>query len=116
MDQRVHRPSVELAMGTIGQSTFLYATDFHNGAVDVFDSSFHLVNLGPKAFVDPTTGTNAIPSDFAPFGIKNFGGTLFVTYAMQDAAKHDDVAGVGNGFIDEFDTSGNFIRRFATRG
>jgi hypothetical protein len=39
-----------------------------------------------------------------------------VTYAKQDAAKHDDVAGVGNGFVDEFDTSGNFIRPFATRG
>jgi len=105
-----------LAMGTNSQGTFIYATNFHNGTVDVFDSSFHLVHFGPNAFVDPTTGPNAIPSNFAPFGVKNFGGNLFVTYAMQDAAKHDDVAGVGNGFIDEFDTSGNFIRRFATRG
>jgi uncharacterized protein (TIGR03118 family) len=105
-----------LTMGTIGQQSFVYATDLHNNAVDVFDSNFHLVNLGPNAFVDPTTGKNAIPSNFAPFGIKNVGGTLFVTYAMQDAAKHDDVAGVGNGFIDEYDTSGNFIKRFATRG
>src|SRR5262249_5914986 len=85
------------------------------------DSKFNKVSPGTdgfasNAFVDPTTGPDAIPSDFAPFGIKNFNGTLFVTYAMQDADKHDDVAGVGNGFIDEYDTSGNFIRRFATRG
>jgi uncharacterized protein (TIGR03118 family) len=105
-----------LAMGTNAQGTFVFATNFHNGTVDVFDSNFHLVNLGPKAFVDPTTGPDAIPSDFAPFGVKNFDGTLFVTYAKQDADKHDDVEGVGNGFIDEFDTSGNFIKRFATRG
>jgi uncharacterized protein (TIGR03118 family) len=105
-----------LAMGSNAQGTFLYAADFHNGTVDVFNSNFQLVKFGPNAFVDPTTGHGAIPSDFAPFGVKNFNGTLFVTYAKQDAAKHDDVAGVGHGFIDEFDTSGNFIRRFATRG
>jgi uncharacterized protein (TIGR03118 family) len=105
-----------LALGTNAQGTFIFATDFHNGKVDVFDSNFHMVNLGPNAFIDPTTGADAIPSDFAPFGVKNFNGTLFVTYAKQDADKHDDVAGVGNGFIDEFDTSGNFISRFATRG
>jgi hypothetical protein len=68
----------------------------HNNTVDNFDSSFHLAHFGPNAFVDPTTGPDAIPSNFAPFGIKNFNGTLFVTYAEQDAAKHDDVAGVGN--------------------
>ncbi|HEY2865757.1 MAG TPA: TIGR03118 family protein [Pyrinomonadaceae bacterium] len=105
-----------LALGTNAQGTFIFATDFHNGVVDIFDSSFDLVHFGANAFVDPTTGPDAIPSDFAPFGVKNFGGTLFVTYAMQDADREDDVAGVGNGFIDEYDTSGNFIRRFATRG
>lgn len=105
-----------LALGTNPQGTFIFASNFHNGTVDIFDSNFHLVHFGPSAFVDPTTGPDAIPSNFAPFGVKNFNGTLFVTYAEQDAAKHDDVAGVGNGFIDEYDTSGNFIRRFATRG
>jgi uncharacterized protein (TIGR03118 family) len=98
------------------QGTFIFATNFHNGTIDIFNSSFNLVHFVPNAFVDPTTGPDAIPSDFAPFGIANFNGTLFITYAEQDADKHDDVAGVGNGFIDEFDTSGGFIRRFATRG
>ena len=107
---------IERYMGSNTQGTFIFATNFHNGTVDVFDSDFHLVHFGPNAFVDPTTGPDALPSDFAPFGVKNFNGTLFVTYAKQDADKADDVAGVGNGFIDEFDTSGNFIRRFATRG
>ncbi len=105
-----------LTLGTNAQGTFIFATNFHNGTIDVFNSSFQIVHFGPNAFVDPTTGPDAIPSDFAPFGVKNFNGTLFVTYAEQDADKHDDVAGVGNGFIDEFDTSGHFIRRFATRG
>jgi uncharacterized protein (TIGR03118 family) len=88
----------------------LYATDFHNGRVDVFDGSWNHVSL-PGAFADPN-----IPGGFAPFGIQNIGGTIFVTYAKQNAAKHDDVAGQGLGFVDMFDTSGGFLGRVATRG
>src|SRR6202035_3677646 len=62
-------------------------------------------------FSDPN-----VPANFAPFGIANIHGDLFVTYAMQNAAKHDDVGGKGNGFVDVFDTDGHLIRRFATRG
>ena len=62
-------------------------------------------------FTDPK-----IPAGFAPFGIQNINGDLFVTYAMQDATKHDDVAGRGNGFVDIFDTDGHLLRRFASRG
>ena len=105
-----------LALGTNGQGIFIFAANFHNSTIDIFDSSFHLVHFGPNAFVDPTTGPDALPSDFVPFNVKDFNGVLFVTYAKQDAEKHDDVAGLGNGFIDEFDTSGNFIIRFASRG
>ena len=88
----------------------LYATDFHNAKVDVFDGSFGDVNT-PGAFVDPK-----IPAGFAPFGIQNIGGDIFVTYAKQDADAHDDVAGQGLGFVDEFDASGALIARVAQRG
>ncbi len=76
----------------------------------MFNGQFQLVHLS-GSFTDPN-----IPAGFAPFGLKNVNGTLFVTYAKQDAARHDDVAGVGNGFIDEFTLSGNFIERFASQG
>jgi uncharacterized protein (TIGR03118 family) len=94
-----------LALGSTSQGNFLYATNFRNDSVDVFNTNFQLVNQ----FTDPNGATG-----YAPFGIQNIDGTLFVTYAKQDAAKHDDVAGPGNGFIDEFDTSGNLVARFAT--
>jgi len=100
-----------LAAGTVNGANYLYATDFHNGVVDVFDKDFKLITLSPGQFTDPN-----IPAGFAPFGAKNIGGTLFVTYAKQDADRHDDVEGVGNGFIDEFDTSGHFLMRFASQG
>jgi uncharacterized protein (TIGR03118 family) len=88
----------------------LYATDFHNAKVDVFDGSFSDVNT-PGAFVDPR-----IPRGFAPFGIQTIGGDIFVTYAKQDADAHDDVAGQALGFVDEFDANGALIARVAQRG
>jgi uncharacterized protein (TIGR03118 family) len=88
----------------------LYATDFHNGKVDVFDGSFGDVNT-PGAFVDPS-----IPAGYAPFGIQNIDGNIFVTYAKQDADAEDDVAGQGLGFVDEYDADGTLIGRVATHG
>jgi uncharacterized protein (TIGR03118 family) len=100
-----------LTLGSNSQGNFIYATNFHNATVDVFDSQFHQVQLA-GSFTDPD-----IPAGFAPFGIKNVNGTLFVTYAKQLAPdNHDDEAGPGNGFIDEFDTDGNLIGRFASQG
>ena len=88
----------------------LYATDFHNGRVDVFDGTFTLVtNTG--AFVD-----KKIPHRFAPFGIQNINGTLFVTYAKTDKNRAADVPGAGFGYVDMFDTSGKLLGRVASKG
>ncbi len=99
-----------IAIDSPTAGNFLYATNFHAGTVDVFDSSFHAVNL-PGAFTDPN-----LPAGYAPFGIQNIGGTIYVTYALQDADKEDDVPGEGHGFVDAFDTAGNLIRRVASMG
>jgi len=99
-----------LAIDSATNGQFLYATDFHNGVVDIFDAAFHAVTM-PGAFTDPT-----LPAGFAPFGIQNIDGTIYVTYALQDEDKKDDVAGPGNGFVDAFTTSGAFIRRVASMG
>jgi uncharacterized protein (TIGR03118 family) len=99
-----------LAIASTPAGGRLYATDFHNGRVDVFNGSFAPVST-PGAFSDPK-----IPRGFAPFGIQNIGGNIFVTYAKQDADRHDDVAGQGNGFVDEFDTSGALLQRVDSHG
>jgi uncharacterized protein (TIGR03118 family) len=83
-----------LAIDSRTAGTHLYATDFHNGKIDVFDPSFHLITLAGN-FTDPN-----LPAGFAPFGIQNILGTLYVTYALQDEDAEDDVAGPGNGFVD----------------
>ena len=77
----------------------LYAADFHNAKVDVFDGSFGLVP--DSGFVDP-----ALPSGYAPFGIQTIGDRVFVTYAKQDADAEDEVAGQGKGFVDVYDLPG----------
>jgi uncharacterized protein (TIGR03118 family) len=96
-------------LGVASGHNFLYATNFHQARVDVFDENFNRVM--PNQFGDPN-----LPKGFAPFGIRNFNGQIYVTYAKQNDKKHDDVAGPGNGFINVFDTSGNLIRRLVSNG
>jgi uncharacterized protein (TIGR03118 family) len=99
-----------LALGQNDQGTFLFATDFHGGQIDVFDSGFRPAWL-TGSFTDPN-----MPEGFAPFNIQNIAGNLFVTYAKQGTDGYSQATGAGNGFVDEFDTNGNFIRRFASQG
>ena len=95
-----------LAIGT----SFLYAADFSNAHIDVFDDEFQPTTL-PGGFVDPE-----LPDGYAPFGIQLIGGRLFVTYAKQDPTGEEEVAGRGLGFVDAFDTDGNLLARVASRG
>src|SRR5450755_3677680 len=99
-----------LALASVGGAHYLYASNFHEGRIDVLNAHFKKVSL-PGGFTDA-----GIPAGFAPFDIQLLGGELYVTYAKQDAAKHDDVAGRGNGFVDVYDTSGHLVRRLISRG
>lgn len=96
-------------LGVANGHNFLFATNFHRGQVDTFDENFTLVNT--HSFIDPT-----MPTGFAPFGIRNINGQIYVTYARQDGARRDDVEGRGNGFIDVFTTSGTLVRRLVSNG
>jgi uncharacterized protein (TIGR03118 family) len=96
-----------LALVTTPTGKFIYATSFRFGRVDVFDSHFNLVN----SFSDPT-----IPAGFAPFGIHNIGGKLYVTFAKQGPGKADDDARPGNGFVDVFAPDGGLLQRLVSRG
>ena len=97
-----------LAMAANGGANFLFATDFKQNGVDVFDATFQFV----KSFTDST-----VPAGYAPFGIQAIGGQLYVTFAKQLApANQDDQAGPGNGYVDVFNTNGTVVKRFATRG
>jgi len=97
-----------VTLGVANGHNFLYATNFHQSQVDVYDENFNPVKMG---FADPN-----LPKDFAPFGIRNFNGQIYVTYAKQGPGKKDDEAGPGNGFINVFDTSGTFVKRLVSNG
>jgi len=90
---------------------FLLAANFHSGAIEVYDHSFAPATLSGGTFTEP-----GLPAGYAPHGVKVINNVVFVTYAMQDAAKHDPVTGAGLGLVDLFQTDGKFLHRGITGG
>jgi uncharacterized protein (TIGR03118 family) len=100
-----------LAMITNNGANFLLATNFRSGNVEVYDSNFQPAHLS-GTFTDSN-----LPAGYAPFGIHNLGNNkIYVTYAVQDAPKHDPVHAAGDGLVDVFDDNGNFVQRFISNG
>ena len=88
-------------------SSLLYAANFRAGTVEVYDPTFKLV----KTIIDPT-----VPAGYAPFNVQVLNGKLYVSFALQNAAMHDDVAGAGNGFVDVFNLDGTGMKRLISNG
>ena len=99
-----------LAIAQTPHGPRLYAADFHNARIDVFDGSWAPVSA-PGAFVD-----GSLPAHYAPFNVQTIGDRIFVAYAKQDANAEDEVAGPGLGFVDMYDVFGNLLGRVASRG
>jgi len=99
-----------LTLASNGGRNLLYATDFHNAKVDVFDAAFNKIAL-PGTFKDPS-----VPAGFAPFGIQAVGSKIFVTYAQQDASRKVQVTGAGLGVVDVFDLNGNLLQQIPAGG
>lgn len=98
------------ALGRTADAPLLFAADFHNGKIDVYDGTAQPVQ---------TTGgfaNAAIPDGFAPFNVVIINGNVYVTYAKQDDDKEDDVQGAGNGYVALFDQSGNLIVNLISQG
>jgi len=101
----------------INGKRFLYVTNFRAARVEVYDTNFHRVQLSDDAFNpnvdhdgdDDHDHDQRVPSGFAPFNIQNIGGSLFVTYAKQDAVRHDDIGGAGNGYVEIYTPAGKHI-------
>ncbi len=120
-----------VTIGDVNGVRYLYVTNFRSGHVEVYDTNFKLVNFshdkddgdrddhGKSEDKDHhdrgSFDDDAIPEGYAPFNVQNIGGSLFVTYAKQDAARHDDVAGAGNGYVDIYTTSGKLEARLRAR-
>ena len=98
------------AIGTIGGNHYLYAANFRAGSVDVLKGNNGAPSL-PGTFTDPN-----LPAGYAPFNVQNLNGILYVSYALQDGAKQDEIAGAGLGFVNSFDLNGNLIGRVASAG
>lgn len=100
-----------LAMATAGGGDQLYAANFAQGRIDVFDSTFTQVRQPSWAFRD-----RSLPRDFAPYNVQTLNGKVFVAYAKPDPITGRSVSGKGLGFVDEYTVDGRFVDRVATRG
>jgi uncharacterized protein (TIGR03118 family) len=102
-----------IAQMTPGGPSFLYVTNFRAGRIEVYDTNFNPVSLDGKedhqAFRD-----EEIPHGFAPFNVQEVNGNLYVTYAKQNATKHDDFDFPGFGFVDKFSPKGKLLQRLKT--
>src|SRR5436189_3627637 len=99
-----------LAIATTATGPQLFATDFHNARIDVFNATWAAVTPA-GGFVD-----SKISAGYAPFGIQTIGARIFVTYAKQGPGARDELHGQGLGFVDAFDTDGNLLVRVAQHG
>jgi len=95
---------------------YLYVANFHSGKIEVYDSSFQPVRLKGHEFGDDDDSGNGPafngnPRHFAPFNVQAIGTNIYVSYAKQDADKHDDVPGPGLGGVIVFDPSGKRLSR-----
>jgi uncharacterized protein (TIGR03118 family) len=100
-----------LAIASSGGANFIYATDFRNSRIDVYDATFQKVTLPGGSFTDPN-----LPSGYAPFGIQAAGNRIYVTYAQRNTAGTEEVKGAGLGLVDAYDPNGAFVARVVTGG
>jgi uncharacterized protein (TIGR03118 family) len=100
-----------LAIATVNSAQYLYAADFHNNVIDVFNGSFKKISFGQGTFTDAL-----LPKGYAPFNVQQLRGAIYVTYAMQEKDKMDDAARLGRGQVDVFTTSGKLIKRLVKGG
>jgi uncharacterized protein (TIGR03118 family) len=98
-----------LAITRFGGENFLYAADFRNNSVDVFDARFDRVRSLPGRFRDPR-----LPDNYAPFAIMANNDRIYVAYAKQAGSGTNQETGNGLGVISVFDTGGVFIGRLVT--
>jgi uncharacterized protein (TIGR03118 family) len=99
------------ALASTPAGPVIYAANFNSGKIDTWDGKMNANPLGASAFTN-----SSIPSGFAPFNVQLLGSYLYVTYAMQDSKKHDDVAGPGNGYVAIFDVTGNLMGNIVSKG
>ena len=98
-----------MTLTSVGGHSYLLAANFGTGSIDVLKGDVSAPNLA-GAFTDPS-----LPAGYHPFNVQQLNGHVFVTYALNTGA-HDESHGAGQGFVSEFDASGNFIARVGSQG
>jgi uncharacterized protein (TIGR03118 family) len=111
------------AVAGTAAAPYIFAANFNAGTIDVIDGNLNLnpapfnQTAGPQPYSPSSPFSNpAIPPGYAPFNVQNINGTLFVTYALQDALKHNSIGGAGNGYVATFNPDGTLIANLIGQG
>jgi uncharacterized protein (TIGR03118 family) len=110
-DDAARYTALAIALSSTPGESRLYAADFRNAKVDVFDSFFRKQARAAThfAFIDPS-----LPPGYAPFGIAVIDELIYIAYAQRLTSSGDPVSGPGLGLVAVFTTSGEFISRLVT--
>ena len=95
---------------SVDGNNYILATNFESGKIEVYDTNFNLAHLS-GSFKD-----SQIPAGYAPLGIQNINGLIYVTYAAQNASKNADAPGAGHGYVDVYLPDGTLDHRLIKRG
>lgn len=96
-----------LALASNMGANYLYAANFKQATIDVFDNNWNSVNM---MFTDPN-----LPAQYSPFNIQKIGDQLYVLYAKV-GADGNEIHAAGLGIVDIFNTDGSFVKRFISNG
>ena len=99
-----------IAQMTTGGPFFLYVANIRAARIEVYDTNFHPMSLTGEGEQHPFRDEE-IPDGFAPFNVQEVNGNLYVTYARQNASKHDDFDFPGFGYVDKFSPKGKLLQR-----
>jgi uncharacterized protein (TIGR03118 family) len=102
-----HASFTGLTLGMNGQQPLLFAADFSQGMVEIFNNKFAQVGQ----FTDPS-----VPAGYAPFNAQVLNGNVYVTYALFNPSTGRSTAGQGAGFVDVFNTQGQLLSRLIPNG
>lgn len=98
-----------IALAQDGGANFLYAANFSEHKIDVYDGTFAEVS---KPFTDPD-----IPAEYSPFNIQNIGGKLYVMYAKESEEEEgEEETGPGLGYVDIYNPDGSLEKRLVSKG
>jgi uncharacterized protein (TIGR03118 family) len=111
-----------LTSAFIDGQRYLFAANFTNGRVDVYDKAFHPVKLSKEHFDEDSSDHDghssenpfvdeSLPRSYVPFNVQAIGNDIVVTYVLHEEGSPFESDGPGLGYVDIYSSRGRLLRR-----